>query len=303
MKIESSSFGNGSAIPADFAFGKRGDSEAPIALSSNRNPALRWLDPMSHVAFLFMDLHERGLARLAWRFASAYLQQSGDYAGLRVLRYFAVYRALVRAKVAALRLAQRGPSDAEPDRARSELATYVGLAEGFARQRRPLLLLTHGLSGSGKTWASGRWMQAEASGRAIRLRSDVERKRLHGVSPLATSGSGLNEGLYRPQAHEETYASLRTRARMLLHDGWTVVVDAAFLRAGERQAFAELARSEGCPFHVLACEAPPDELRRRIRARQAGGRDASEATLAVLEQQFGWLEPLTEVERERTLPV
>jgi uncharacterized protein len=81
-----------------------------------------------------------------------------------------------------------------------------------------------------------------------------------------------------------------------------VVVDAAFLRAAERRAFAELAQAEGCPFHILACEAEPDELRRRVQARQAAGGDASEATLAVLEQQFGWLEPLTESERAQRCP-
>ena len=96
-------------------------------------------------------------------------------------------------------------------------------------------------------------------------------------------------------------ASLRTRARGLLQDGWTVVVDAAFLRAAERRAFADLAQAEGCPFHILACEAPVDVLRQRISDRQAAGGDASEATLAVLEQQLGWLEPLTDAERASAL--
>ena len=81
-----------------------------------------------------------------------------------------------------------------------------------------------------------------------------------------------------------------------------MIVDAAFLRGAERQAFAELAQAEGCPFHILACEAPVDELRRRITARQSEGSDASEATLAVLEQQLGWMEPLSDGERARALP-
>ena len=82
-----------------------------------------------------------------------------------------------------------------------------------------------------------------------------------------------------------------------------MLVDAAFLRQRERQAFAELATQARCPFRILACEAPPDELRRRIRERQARGGDASEVTLAVLEQQFGWLEPLTPTERSFVLPL
>ena len=130
----------------------------------------------------------------------------------------------------------------------------------------------------------------------------MERKRLHGVNALAPSGSGLNADLYSPQAHGDTYASLLARARNLLHDGWTVLVDAAFLRESERQAFAALAQAAQCPFHILAPTAPIDELRARIRARQAQGNDASEATVAVLEQQLGWLEPLTETERAACLP-
>ena len=145
-------------------------------------------------------------------------------------------------------------------------------------------------------------LAAQTDGRAIRLRSDVERKRLHGLAALAASGSGLNSGLYSIQAHGDTYASLRSRAADLLTQGWRVIVDAAFLRQHERQAFADLAEAQGVPFAILACEAPVEVLRERIRARQAAGSDASEATLAVLEQQLGWAEPLTALERACTLP-
>ena len=260
------------------------------------NDELRWIDVASDIAFAWMDLLDHGQPGLANGLLSEWLDASGDVSAPSVWGFFASYRAGVRAKVAAIRAGQlAGTPEAEEHLA--EARRYLALARDIAHPPAPQLVITHGPSGSGKTWASGRWLQAEASGRASRLRSEVERKRLHGVSPLAASGSGLNSGLYRPQAHEETYASLRARARMLLHDGWTVVVDAAFLRESERRAFAELAQAEGCPFHILACEAPHDELRRRIGARQAAGQDASEATLAVLEQQFGWLEPLTGAER------
>ena len=263
------------------------------------NDELRWIDVASDMAFAWMDLLDHCQPGLANGLISEWLDASGDVSATSVWSFFASYRAGVRAKVAALRAAQQAGTP-EADTSLAEARRYLALAQAIARPPAPRLVITHGLSGSGKTWASGRWLQAEASGRAVRLRSDVERKRLHGVSPLAASGSGLNAGLYRPQAHEETYASLRTRARGLLQDGWTVVVDAAFLRAAERRAFAELAQAEGCPFHILDCEAPTDVLRQRISARQAAGGDASEATLAVLEQQLGWLEPLTDAERATT---
>ena len=260
------------------------------------NDELRWIDVASDMAFAWMDLLDHGQPGLANVLLSEWLDASGDVSAPSVWSFFASYRAGVRAKVAALRAAQQnGTTDAQDSF--DEARHYLALAQALTRPPSPQLVITHGLSGSGKTWASGRWLQAEPSGRAIRLRSDVERKRLHGLSPLAASGSGLHEGLYRPQAHEETYESLRTRARGLLQDGWTVLVDAAFLRAAERQTFADLAQAEGVPFRILACEAEPDVLRARISARQAAGGDASEATLAVLEQQFGWLEPLSDAER------
>ncbi|MGE0096896.1 MAG: AAA family ATPase [Hydrogenophaga sp.] len=258
------------------------------------NDALRWIDVASDIAFTWMDLqgHERpGLANL---FLSEWLDASGDTSALWVLPFFAVYRALVRAKVAAIRSDQPG---AHCRVAQNEAHHYLALAGRIAQPGPPRLLITHGLSGSGKTHASSRWLLLEASGRAIRLRSDVERKRLHGLDAHEASGSGPNDGLYSPQANLDTYDHLLQRARGLLQDGWTVLVDAAFLRHRERADFGALAQSMGCPFHILAPEAPLAVLRERIRHRQAQGQDASEATLEVLERQLGWLEPLNEAER------
>lgn len=268
------------------------------------NDELRWIDVASDMAFAWMDLLNHGQPGLANQLLSDWLDASGDVSAPTVWTFFACYRAGVRAKVAAIRLGQLGGAGASPeaDACLAEVRRYLALMHDIAHPPASQLVITHGLSGSGKTWASSRWLQAEASGRAIRLRSDVERKRLHGLGAQAVSGSGLNTGIYTAQAHGDTYASLLQRARGLLGDGWTVLVDAAFLRHSERAAFAALAEAVGCPFHILAPKAPVDVLRERIAARQASGGDASEATLAVLEQQLTWVEPLTDLERARCLP-
>ncbi|MCU0926416.1 MAG: AAA family ATPase [Hydrogenophaga sp.] len=271
------------------------------------NDELRWIDVASDMAFTWMDLLHHGRPGLANVLMSAWLDASGDVSAPTVWSFFASYRAGVRAKVAALRRGQligERPGSPPPPDAEACLAEarhYLALANEIAHPPTPQLLITHGLSGSGKTWASSQWLAAERTGRAIRLRSDVERKRLHGLSALASSGSGLNARLYSAQAHGATYASLLDRSRVLLADGWTVLVDAAFLRAAERAAFAALAQAAGVPFHILACEAPLAVLRQRISERQARGNDASEATAEVLEQQLGWLEPLTTDERTRVV--
>jgi aminoglycoside phosphotransferase family enzyme/predicted kinase len=272
------------------------------------NDELRWVDVANDIAFAWMDLLNHGQPGLANGLLSEWLDASGDVSAPTVWTFFASYRAGVRAKVVAIRAGQLGGTGASPEAQHlaqdslAEARRYLGLMKDIAHPPAPQLVITHGLSGSGKTWASSRWLKAEVSGRAIRLRSDVERKRLHGLSALAASGSGLNSGLYSAQAHGDTYASLLSRARMLLGEGWTVLVDAAFLRRAERQPFAALAQSVGCPFHILAPEAPVAVLRKRIAAREQRGADASEATLAVLEQQLDWLEPLDETELAQRLP-
>jgi predicted kinase len=163
------------------------------------------------------------------------------------------------------------------------------------------LLITHGLSGCGKSHAAAQWLLGHSGSRALRLRSDVERKRLHGLSALQASSPSERVRLYSPEASERTYASLHQRAGDLLQAGWTVLVDAAFLRLHERQAFARLAADLGCPFAILAPQAPVDVLRQRLLQRQSQGLDPSEATLGVLEQQLQWIEPLAPHEQVRVL--
>lgn len=261
------------------------------------NEALRWVDVASDLAFLWMDLIAREQTGLANWLLSEYLDASGDSDAAEVWTHFATYRALVRAKVAALRAADVHDASA----ALSECERYIALAARIAWPTSPRLIITHGLSGSGKSRVARQHLLNNATEPTIRLRSDVERKRLYGLRPEARSGSGLNNGLYAPDAHVRTYSHLNERAAHLLRQGWSVVVDAAFLKRAERDAFAQLAAELGCPFHLLAREAPVAVLRERIERRLAKGRDASEATVQVLEQQLQVVEPLDDDERRHLL--
>jgi predicted kinase len=258
------------------------------------NENLRWIDTISEVAFLVMDLAERGRPELAHRALNGYLEITGDYRGLAVLRFYQLYRAMVRAKVAAIRLHQ---SDVESAEGRSQLEQfrgYLALAQTYTQPQRPLLVLTHGLSGSGKST----WTQAllECWG-AIRLRSDSERKRLFELAPTASSGSGLDSGLYSRDASALTYRRLADLAADVLAAGHPVIVDATFLEAGQRRAFRELAERLGLPWVILDFTAPEPVLRRRIVERMHTGRDASEASLAVLDHQLAMRDPLDDNER------
>ena len=239
------------------------------------DPALRWIDIVDDISFPVMDFSARGRNDFAYRLLNGWLDHTGDHAGLALLRYSVVYRALVRAQVAHLR--GRGSDDA----ARRYLEAALAWTQTPARR----LVITHGLPGSGKTFQSQRLLEREG---AIRLRSDVERKRLFGLGMFDDSHSkGLD--LYTPEATTRTYDHLLDLARLALNAGYPVVLDAAFLRRSEREAARALAHELKVPFSILACAAPPAVLRDRLLARR---HDASEADIVVLDRLGGSAEAL-----------
>jgi len=258
------------------------------------NEALRWIDVMSEIAFLVMDLHDRRLPRLAYRFLSAYLEDTGDYAGLAVLRFYLVYRALVRAKVACIRVHQQGLPAEDRRRAEREYLEYLRLGRGLALEPRRALIIMHGLSGSGKTTVAQYLLETRG---AVRIRSDVERKRLAGFEAGARTGSALGAGIYAAGLTARTYERLANLSRAILAAGYPAIVDATFLARAQREAFAALARDMELPFAIAACEAPEAVLRERVASRERGATDASEAGLNVLEHQLATWEPLSDAER------
>jgi len=258
------------------------------------NEALRWIDVMSEVSFLVMDLIDRKLPRLAWRFLNGYLEASGDYAGLSLLRFYLVYRALVRAKVACIRDHQPGLDARAHGRAGREYLEYLRLAQALAARPPRALIVMHGVAGSGKTSVAQQLLEAYG---AVRLRSDVERKRLQGLEAQARTGSALGAGIYAADLTAQTYARLAALSGAVLEAGYPAIVDATFLAAAQRSAFAALAHKAAVPFVIAACEAPEAVLRERVATRERDARDASEAGLGVLAHQLGCREPLTEPER------
>jgi uncharacterized protein len=253
------------------------------------NASLRWIDIMSEVAFMVMDLDHRGQHALASHFLNRWLERSGDYAGLALLRYYRMYRAMVRAKVDCLRAHQPDVAAAEQVQILQDFHAYLDLAGQYMQSAAPVLLLMHGLSGSGKTTVSQFLLEQLP---AIRIRSDIERKRLHGLAGDARSGAGIATGIYDRAAGERTYAQLLQLAAAVLEAGYTVIVDAAFLDAAQREPFLALARSRGWLCGLVDCQAPEKVLRQRVLAREQAQSDASEAGSAVLEHQLQNYRPL-----------
>nr|WP_207162094.1 bifunctional aminoglycoside phosphotransferase/ATP-binding protein [Thiocapsa imhoffii] len=258
------------------------------------SPALRWIDTASEIAFLIMDIEHSGALALARRFLNRYLERSGDYGALEVLDVYKVYRALVRAKVSAIRLGQAGLEAADAQASRHDCLDYLALAESYTEHRQPRLLLACGLSGSGKSYLA---RQLRERMPLIHLRSDMERKRLFGVAEAAHSRAPIDAGVYFPAATDWTYGRLLRLADAILCSGYDVLVDATFIKRSRRARFRALAQRLGVRVAILVLDAPLEVLRERIQARLAAGEDVSDATLTVLERQRMAREPLTPEEQ------
>jgi aminoglycoside phosphotransferase family enzyme/predicted kinase len=263
------------------------------------NEDLRWIDVISELAFTVMDVAVRQHPELAFRLLNQYLEITGDYAGLALFDFYRLYRAMVRAKIATLSQIDI----AEPARRASlmgQYRRYIDYALGVMQRDKPVLLITHGLSGSGKSYVSARLAECL---QLIRLRSDVERKRLCGHAADADTRSGVATGIYSADISEATYRHLGETARWLLTSGLSVIVDASFLQRSDRLALKSLAESLQADYCVLDLQASADTLRERIRERLSKRLDPSEANLEVLDHQLQIHEPLTEEELEFTIPV
>lgn len=257
------------------------------------NESLSIIDVISDLAFLYMDLEHAGLCGFAWRLLNNYLAETGDYGALPLLRFYAMYRAMVRAKVTAIRYAQTTEAIAAAI-VLEEHRSYLSLAERYTLKNNPLLLLTFGVSGSGKSYAVTN-IAPEIPG--IHIRSDIERKRIVGLRPLEKSKKKGADFIYTEEISRQTYKRLLDLAGLCIREGIPVIIDATFLKASYRKVFLELAAARNTPCRILHFHAPEPLLFERVQKRYLKGCDASEADRAVLVSQLETMEPLS-VEEE-----
>ncbi|MGE8409235.1 MAG: bifunctional aminoglycoside phosphotransferase/ATP-binding protein [Pseudomonas sp.] len=256
------------------------------------NEPFRLTDVYADVGFLAMDLEDRGLKSLARRFVSQYLELTGDYEGLELLNFYKAYRALVRAKVALFSM----PADADGVQRATTLRqyrNYANLAESYSAIPSRLLAITHGVSAVGKSHVAMRLVEALG---AIRLRSDVERKRVFGEQNNEVAGQ-LQSGIYSADASQATYERLHKLAAIILRAGFPAVIDATYLKQAQRQAAADVASDTGVPFLILDCNAPDAVIASWLAQRQADQTDPSDATLEVIAAQQASREPLSSEEK------
>ena len=253
------------------------------------NRAFRLSDVQSELAFVLMDLQQYGMSRRANTTLNAYLEVTGDYPGLRLLRFYVTYAAVVRAKVALM------SATGDPDAA-ARYQRYISVALRTVRpaEHPPQLVLMCGLSGSGKSTVAA---HLAGSIHAVRIRSDVERKRLVGdaANPMDKPVITIGEP-YSTEVTRQTYLRLLKLAEEVIDAGYSCIVDATFQQMEQRKPFIQLAQKHNTQVTVVHCHAPFRELGQRIDSRARQGSDPSEATLSVLCKQIETFQAPAEAE-------
>jgi predicted kinase len=241
--------------------------------------ALRYGDVLADVTFLAMDLERLGAPERASRFLTAYRELSGETYPVSLEHHYVASRAHIRAKVACLR---GDPAATE------EAGALVEIALRHLRRARVMLTLVGGDPGTGKsTLAAG---LADHTSWTV-LRSDEVRKDLAGVGHTTGMASPAGEGIYDERAIAETYAELVARARLLLEWGESVLLDATWHDARQREAAGAIASSTSSELVELRCDAPLTVREARVGRRARLGSDASDATVKIARELAGRADP------------
>jgi len=188
------------------------------------NDRFRYSDTVADIAFLSMDLRNRGRDDLAQAFLAAYDEASNDEHSLALLRFYESYRAYVRGKVRSFVIDQTGPGDSEKAAATREARDFFRQSLDYAQRLRPRLILVCGLMGSGKTRQA--LELARMSGTRV-VHSDVRRKQLAGLDPEEHHHVPFGTGIYSPDWSERTYRQLVDEARSELTRGNSIILDAS----------------------------------------------------------------------------
>lgn len=261
------------------------------------SPELRNIDVISDVAFLAMDLVAHARQDLAYVLLNRYLERTGDYSGMDVFNLYFVYHCMIRAKVAAIRSVDRAEiEDREEDI--EALKHNLAVAARWIDASSPKLIGMHGFSASGKTWVSS---QLVSELPAIRVRSDIERKRLFGLEETGRSDSKPGAGIYTDHASVRVYEGLLSVGASLLDAGFNVIIDASFLKRADRQSLRSLAHGRGLFCALVSTDADRAVLASRLRARSSDGESVSEADTSVLEHQFAHADRLDAAECAHTV--
>lgn len=253
----------------------------------------RFVDTMYDVAFTVMDLHSKGEYRLANIFLNTYLEYSGDWEGLLILPLYLIRQAYVRGKVNSLMLDDPLVSDDEKKKIIPVAVSYFKLAWSYTQPHKGRIILTSGLSGSGKSTVAK--LLAEKKD-AIYIRSDAVRKHLGGIELTERGG----DELYSTKMTAKTYATMLELGIMLAVKGYAIILDAKYDKKESRLEAIKAAQFNNIDITILHCTAPVETLRERMRSRSG---DITDATERLLESQVAGFEAFSGDEKRYVLEI
>ncbi|MFO7772947.1 MAG: AAA family ATPase [Dehalococcoidia bacterium] len=254
------------------------------------NDRFRYGDVASEVAFLAMDLDHFGRADLSRHFVSTYVELSRDRELQEVLKFYKCYRAYVRGKVESFKLDDPSIDVDDKQQIAKAARDYFGLAWFYTRSK-PVLFITSGLVGTGKTTLA-RALAGKLG--LVLIDSDVTRKQLAGIPLTEHRFERFGAGIYSPEFTHKTYDEMFNRAEEILSNGDSVILDASFSKAEERLKAKDLAERTGADFVVIECILNEEIVRERLASRQEQ-RSISDAGEGLLEPQKNLFEPVDEV--------
>ncbi|MFH1651903.1 MAG: AAA family ATPase [Chloroflexota bacterium] len=260
------------------------------------NDRFRYGDVAAEVAFLAMDLDHYGHADLSHRFVDAYVARTGDEELKTLLGFYKCYRAYVRAKVSCFKSDDPYIGREEMMQSAEVARSYFDLAASYAR-KKPLLLVTTGLVGTGKSTLAR--ALAQRLGMAV-FSSDVIRKQLADVPAGEHRSEEFNRGIYSEAFSRRTYDKLFSGAAEVLREGGSVILDASFIRSEERRKAVQIARDLKADYYILQCVLDEDNIRERLEQRKKEV-SASDGRWELLAPQKALYDPVTEVPGKRHL--
>lgn len=257
------------------------------------NERFRFGDTAAEVAFLTMDLDFNGYPDHAEDFTRAYLHHSGDEEMSPLLNFYRSYYAYVRGKVTSFRLDQQELPPAERNGLKRTAAKYFDLAFTYAaRLEKPVLIITTGLIGSGKSFQA-RHLAARLGAEIIR--TDVLRKEMLNIPPTEKHPDAFGEGIYSAGISQKTYEKAMELSAEIIRRGKSVIIDASFSTRAQRALAVSLADRLGVSYYVIECTCPDELVKKRLAIREHDKNNPSDGRWEILVEQKKYYEPVGEI--------
>lgn len=260
------------------------------------NEYFRWIDVMSDLAFLLIDLDFRKQFATSYKILSQYLTQTLDYKGLYLLNFYRVYRTMVRAKITALRAEQLPANSLEQKHIEQTALHYIDQAIGYTQpinssiKAKPKCILLQGVSGSGKSYFANQLLDELEGFNAIILSSDRIRKTLFGIDANHRVTEAEKKQLYSNHMNQKTYQALADNAQICMNLGFNVILDATFLKHPHREAIYQVAKTCSADCFVFSLVSTMETAKESINLRQKLNNNPSDADIKVMLNQLKYIE-------------